>query len=104
MKTTEVIQTGPSRTGCGAVCQRIKTRGVWSSQEPNYHHNILEFLVAKLALISFPKAKKQNLIHYQIITTTALTYPLKMGEQKWENNRIMQENLRLAFVLRDPNY
>ena len=26
------------------------------------------------------------------------------GNQKWENNRIMQENLGLAFVFRDQNY
>lgn len=26
------------------------------------------------------------------------------GDQKWENNRIIQENLGLAFVFRDQNY
>ena len=26
------------------------------------------------------------------------------GDQKWENNRIMQEKLGLAFVFRDQNY
>ena len=60
-----------SRTGWGVGCQRIETRGVWSSQELSQYVNILEVLVVKLASISFTKAKKRNSIHFQTLTTTA---------------------------------
>ena len=65
---------------------------------------ILKVLVVKPALIGFTKVKKRNSIHYQTVTTTALTYLLKIVEPKMGNNRMMHVNLEVAFVSRDHDF
>jgi len=47
-----VLQTDASKKGWGAFCQGIRTGGAWSSQEKNFHINILELLAIKYAILS----------------------------------------------------
>ena len=77
-----VLQTDASKTGWGASCQGLTTRGVWSKQERSLHINVLELLVVKLALLSFTKKREVRPIHFQIDNTTALRYLKKMGGVK----------------------
>ena len=74
-----VIQTDASKTGWGASCQGLSTRGVWSKQERSLHINVLERLAVKLALLSFTKSRKVRATHFQIENTRALRYLTKMG-------------------------
>ena len=76
------IQTDASRTGWGAVCLGETAKGIWSSQEQNWHINILELLAVKLPLLTFTKDKAVKSIHFQIDNTTALRYLLKIGGTK----------------------
>jgi len=74
-----IIQTDASKTGWGASCQGMTTRGVWSNQEKELHINVLELLAVKLALLSFMKDRVVKSIHFQIDNTTAIRYLAKMG-------------------------
>ena len=50
-----VIQSDAFKTGWGASCEGLTTRGVWPKQERTLHINVLEDLAVKLALLSFTK-------------------------------------------------
>ena len=45
-----LMQTDASKKGCGTVCQGIRTGGLWSKKEQEYHINLLELLAIKSAL------------------------------------------------------
>ena len=76
------IQMDASKTGWGASCQGLTTRGVWSKPETSLHVNMLELLAVKSAPLSFTKNRKVTAIHFQIENTTALKYLTKMGGVK----------------------
>ena len=87
-----VIQTDASKTGWGASCQGLTTRGVWSKQERTLHINVLELLAVKLALLSFTKNRKVRAIHFQIDNATALRYLTKMeGVKSLEMIKLSKE-------------
>ena len=48
-KPNVCLKTDASRTGRGAVCQGVMTRGPWSREERKFHINCLELLGAFLA-------------------------------------------------------
>ena len=77
-----IIQTDPSLTGWGAVCNWAQTSGQWSEKERTLHINLLKLLAIKLALFSFTKGKRVKAIHFQIDNKGALFYLLKMGNGK----------------------
>jgi hypothetical protein len=62
--------------GWGAVCQGIRTRGLWTQQESSLHVNALELMGALFAVRAFTA----NLhVHLRMDNRTAITYILKMG-------------------------
>ena len=50
-----VIETDASRRGWGAVCQGVRTEGLWSQMERKLHINCLELLAGSFAVKSFTK-------------------------------------------------
>jgi len=49
--------TDASMLGCGAVCDGIRTRGLWSQAEHQHHISYLELLTATLAIRAFTTNK-----------------------------------------------
>ena len=47
-----IITTDASQLGWGAICNKVSTQGLWSTQETTYHINILEVLAVQLGLRS----------------------------------------------------
>ena len=73
------IRTDASKKGWGAVCQGIPTGGKWNLQEQQHHINVLEMKAVKLALLVCHKHFQMKAIHFQIGSTTALSYLVKIG-------------------------
>ena len=74
------IFSDASKKDWGATCQEITTGGRWSSVEKSWHINVLELEAVRLAILSFTKFKKLNLIHLRTDNITALSYLLNMRE------------------------
>ena len=58
-----LMQTDASKKGWGAVCQGIRTGGLWSKKEPESHLNLLEVLAIKSALLTFSKMMNITSVH-----------------------------------------
>ena len=52
-----VIETDASKKGWGAVCQGVRTGGLWSQMERTLHINCLELLAGSFAVKSFAKGR-----------------------------------------------
>jgi len=72
-----VIETDAPTVGWGAVCQGIRTGGVWS---PHTHINVLELTAGMFADQSF---LKDHHVHLRMDNTSALTYVKKMGRTRF---------------------
>ena len=77
-----LMQTDASNKGWGAVCQGIRTRGLWSKREQEYHINLLELLAIKFAFLTFGKMMDFKSVDIQVDNQSALSYLLKMGGTK----------------------
>ena len=85
IQTPDMIITSDAATtgGWGAQCQRIRTGGLWTTQElKNTDINILEMRAAMLAIQTFTKGKKDLAVHLKSDNTTTLSYLAKMGGTK----------------------
>ena len=71
-------KTDESRKRWGAVCQGKSTGGKWSNEEQLLHINLIELKAIKLTLLIFNKQKPLKSVHFQIDSTTALLYLVKM--------------------------
>ena len=85
-----LVQTDGSKEGWGAVCQGIRTGGLWSKKEQEYHINLLALLAIKFSLLTFSKMMNFKSLTIQVDNQTALSYVLKMGRTK------IQELLRVS--------
>jgi hypothetical protein len=74
-----VITTDASLKGWGAVCQGIRTRGLWTQQESSLHINALELMGALFAVRAFTANKANLHVHLRMDNRTAIAYILKMG-------------------------
>ena len=76
-----VITTDASLQSWGAVCQGVRTRGLWSQQDSNtLHINALELKAALFAVRAFTAKERQLHVHLRMDNRTAVAYVLKMGE------------------------
>ena len=69
-----LMQTDASKKGWGAVCQGIRTGGLWSKKEQEYHTNLLELLAMTFALLTLSKRMNFKSGHIQIDNQTPLSY------------------------------
>ena len=87
-----LMQTDASKKGWGAVCQGIRTGGLWSEKEQEYHINLLELLSIKFALLTFSEMMNFKSVHILVDNQTVLGYLLKMGGTKsQELLRVLKE-------------
>ena len=77
-----LIRTDASNKGWG---RGVRTGGQWSKKEQDLHINQLELLAIKFAILTLPKMWKMSAIHIQVDNMTALSYMLKIGEQRIQN-------------------
>ena len=77
------------------MCQGIRTGGLWSKKEQEYHINLLELLAIKFTLPTFSKMMNFRSVDIQVDNQTALSYLLKMGGAKG------QELLRVSKEIWD---
>ena len=77
-----VMRGDASKKGWGAVCQGIRTGGLWSKKKHECHINLLELLAIKFALLTFSKMINFKSVHIQVDNQTASSYLLKMGGTK----------------------
>jgi len=74
-----VIETNASLMGWGAVCEGVRTGGLWSIQERRHHINVLELKAGMLTVQVFVKNKQNIHVHLQMDKTLALVYISWMG-------------------------
>ena len=63
-----------SNVGWGTFCQKTSVGGAWSQAEQALHITILELRVAKFAILTFCRNKKDLAVHVEIDNQTALAY------------------------------
>ena len=69
-----IIETDASRTGRGAVCQRVTTEGLWSQMEKNLQINCLELLAGFFAVKSFTKDRLCVHVRLRMDNVSAVAY------------------------------
>ena len=74
-----IMETDASMLGWGAVCQGVRTGGLWSQTEGKNHINYLELLAAMFAVKAFTKDRRNILIHLRMDNRTAVFYVNRMG-------------------------
>jgi len=74
-----VIESDASMLGWGAVCGGVKTSGVWTSEEVQYHINVLELKAVFLAVQCFLKGKTAVNVLLRLDNQTAIVYLNHMG-------------------------
>ena len=106
--------------------QGIRTGGMWSKKEQEYHiiilelltikialltlkeqeyHiNILELLTIKIAVLTFSKKMKFKSVHIQVHNSMDLSYLLKIGEQSQKLLAISKYIMVIPFQTRDHGY
>ena len=107
-----LIKTDASRKRWGAVCQGKSTGGQWPKEEQLLHINLTELKAIKLALLIFNKQKPLKPVHFQIDSTTALLYLVKMvcvcvwggGDREPNVTEIKHRNLTESLETPDHNY
>uniref|UniRef100_A0ABD2XG48 RNase H type-1 domain-containing protein n=2 Tax=Trichogramma kaykai TaxID=54128 RepID=A0ABD2XG48_9HYME len=75
----KVIFSDASLTGWGAVCNGKKANGAWTSEEKNFHINLLELKAVFFGLKCFATKDKNCSILLRVDNTTAISYINKMG-------------------------
>ena len=89
-----IIQTGAFLKGCREVCNGVKISRQWSEEERTMHINLLEPLAITILL---HQRKRLKVIHFHMDNKAALSYLLKMGENKEEAyNQIKLKDLALS--------
>ena len=73
------METDASMLGWGAVCQGIRTGGLWSQAERRSHINYLELLAAWFGVRAFARDKRNIHIHLKMDNSTAVFYVNRMG-------------------------
>ena len=89
------MQTDAFKKGWGAICQGIRTGGLWSKNEQEYRINLLELLAIKFVLLTFSKMMNFKSVHIQVDNQTAFSHLLKKGGTK------SQELLRVSKEICD---
>ena len=74
-----VIETDASMLGWGAVCNGVRTGGLWSQIENKNHINFLELLAATFAVKAFAKDTRNAHILLKMDNSTAVFYVNRMG-------------------------
>ena len=70
------METDASMMGWGAVCQGLRTGGLWSHKN---HIDYLELLAAMFAVKGFAKDRRNVHIHMKMDNRTAVFYVNRMG-------------------------
>ena len=74
------METDASMLGWGAVCQGIRTGGLWSQMERKNHINCLELLAAWFGVKALAKDRRNIHIHLRMDNRTAVFYVVnRMG-------------------------
>ena len=81
-----VIETDASRTGWGAICQVVRTGGLWSQMERKLHIKCLELLAGAFALKSFTKNRLCVHVRLRMDNTSAVTYVNCLGGDSLPNS------------------
>ena len=79
-----VIETNASLTGWDAVCQGVKTGGLWSVQE-RQHIIVLELKAGMFAVQAFTKGQQNIHVHLKMDNTSALACISRMGGTRSPN-------------------
>ena len=64
-----IIETDAALTGWGAVCDGVKTGGLWSTQEQCHHINVLELKAGMFAVQAFVKDRQNVHVHLKMDNT-----------------------------------
>ena len=88
-----VIETDASKVGWGAVCQGVRTGGLWSQMEKKLHINCLELLAGSFAVKSFTKNRLCAHVRLRMDNTTAVAYVNRLGG----THSLVLSNLALAL-------
>ena len=78
-EATIVIESDVSMLGWGAACGGVRTSGVWTLEEVQYHINVLELKAAFLAVQCFLKGKTAVNVLLRLDNQTAIAYLNHMG-------------------------
>ena len=79
-----MIETDASLTGWDAVCQGVRTGGLWSVQE-RQHIIVLELKAGMFAVQAFTKGQQNIHVHLKMDNTSALAYISRMGGTRSPN-------------------
>ena len=74
-----VMETDASMLGWGAVCDGIRTGGLWTQVERRNHINYLELLAATFAVKAFTKDRHNLHVRLKMDNRTAICYVNRMG-------------------------
>jgi hypothetical protein len=88
-----IIETDASMRGWGAVCQGVKTGGLWSQMEQKLHINCLELLAGSFAVKSFTKDRLCVHVRLRMDNTSAVAYVNRLGG----THSLVLANLALAL-------
>ena len=88
-----VIETDVSKVGWGAVCQGVRSGGLWSQMEKKLHINCLELLAGSFAVKSFAKNRLCAHVRLRMDNTTAVAYVNRLGG----THSLVLSNLALAL-------
>ena len=88
-----IIETDASRMGWGAVCQGVRTGGLWSQMEQKLHIDCLELLAGSFAIKSFTKNRLCVHVRLRMDNTSAVVYLNRLGGTR----SLVLSNLALAL-------
>ena len=75
-----MMESDASQLGWGAVCEGVRTGGLWSPVERLAHINCLELTAAMFAVKAFSKDKDGSHIQLKLDNRTAVAYVNHMGD------------------------
>ena len=78
LKNQTTFQADASQNGWGTYCQKTSIGGQWALQELRLHINLLELKAINLKLLAFHKMFCPKVAHFQVDSTMALSYLIKM--------------------------
>ena len=88
-----IIETDASWMGWGAVCQGVRTGGLWSQMEQKLHIHCLELLAGSFAIQSFTKNRLCVHVRLRMDNTSAVAYLNRLGGTR----SLVLSNLALAL-------
>ena len=92
IKIDYVIYTDASHLGWGATDKFYKIGGQWTTEEQEFHINILELLAIKFALYALVKAPFKH-VRIMCDNTTAISYINKMGGIKSPHSNLLAKEI-----------